>query len=63
MTFKHTLIEHDIPEEVRKWLEEEVREQDERYAKIVQEMKYYLSMNPSLYYKMLLLIMTNSAVI
>lgn len=39
MTFLNTLIEHEMPEEVRKWLEEEVKEQDERYAKIVAEMK------------------------
>lgn len=39
MTFKYTKIEHEIPAEVIAWLEEEVKEQDERYAKIVAEMK------------------------
>lgn len=39
MTFKYTKIEHEIPAEVFAWLEEEVTEQDERFAKIVAEMK------------------------
>lgn len=39
MTFLNTTIEHEMPEEVRKWLEEEVKEQDERYEKIVAEMR------------------------
>ena len=39
MTFLNTKIERELPEEVIKWLEEEIKEQDERYAKIVQEMK------------------------
>jgi hypothetical protein len=39
MTFKNTKIERELPEEVMKWLAEEVKEQDERYAKIVAEMK------------------------
>jgi len=39
MTFKNTKIERELPEEVKKWLEEEIKEQDERYAKIVAEMK------------------------
>lgn len=39
MTFKYTEIEREIPAEVIAWLEEEVKEQDERYAKIVAEMK------------------------
>ena len=28
-----------MPDEVRKWLEEEIKEQDERYEKILAEMK------------------------
>jgi alkylation response protein AidB-like acyl-CoA dehydrogenase len=39
MGFLNTKIERELPEEVRKWLEEEISEQDERYQKIVQEMK------------------------
>lgn len=39
MTFLYTKIERELPEEVIKWLKEEIKEQDERYAKIVQEMK------------------------
>ena len=39
MTFLHTKIERELPDEVRKWLEEEIKEQDERYEKIVAEMK------------------------
>ena len=39
MTFKNTKIERELPEEVKKWLEEEIKEQDERYEKIVAEMK------------------------
>jgi uncharacterized protein YacL (UPF0231 family) len=39
MTFKNTKIERELPDEVRKWLKEEIKEQDERYAKIVAEMK------------------------
>lgn len=39
MTFKSTKIERELPEEVKKWLEEEIKEQDQRYAKIVAEMK------------------------
>ncbi len=39
MTFNNTKIERELPDEVRKWLEEEIKEQDERYAKIVAEMK------------------------
>ena len=39
MGFLNTKIERELPEEVLKWLEEEIKEQDERYAKIVQEMK------------------------
>ncbi len=39
MSFINTKIERELPAEVKKWLEEEIREQDERYAKIVQEMK------------------------
>ena len=39
MSFLMTQIERELPDEVKKWLEEEIKEQDERYAKIVQEMK------------------------
>ena len=39
MGFLNTKIERELPDEVRKWLEEEIAEQDERYQKIVQEMK------------------------
>lgn len=39
MSFLMTRIERELPKEVVKWLEEEIKEQDERYAKIVQEMK------------------------
>ncbi len=39
MTFKNTRIERELPAEVRKWLDEEVKEQDERYQKIVDEMR------------------------
>ncbi|MFK7955301.1 MAG: hypothetical protein AB8B96_04340 [Lysobacterales bacterium] len=39
MTFLYTKIEREMPEEARKWLEEEIGEQDARYQKIVAEMK------------------------
>lgn len=39
MTFLNTRIERELPAEVVKWLEEEIKEQDERYQKIVAEMK------------------------
>ena len=39
MGFLNTRIERELPDEVKKWLEEEIKEQDERYAKIYQEMK------------------------
>ena len=39
MTFLNTRIEHELTDEVKKWLEEEVTEQDERYKKIVAEME------------------------
>ncbi|MGI9239118.1 MAG: hypothetical protein ACR2QZ_17090 [Woeseiaceae bacterium] len=39
MTFLNTRIERELPAEVVKWLEEEIKEQDERYQKIVEEMK------------------------
>ena len=39
MGFLNTKIERELPEEVRKWLEEEAAEQEERYQQIVQEMK------------------------
>lgn len=39
MTFLNTRIERELPAEVLKWLKEEIKEQDERYQKIVAEMK------------------------
>ena len=39
MTFLYTKIEREIPPEVKAWLEEEIKEQDERYQKIVEEMR------------------------
>ncbi|MDJ0750015.1 MAG: hypothetical protein QNJ11_11055 [Woeseiaceae bacterium] len=39
MTFLYTKIERELPEEVRKWIEEEAAEQEERYQKIVAEME------------------------
>jgi len=39
MTFLNTRIERELPAEVVKWLKEEIKEQDERYQKIVEEMK------------------------
>ena len=39
MTFRNTKIERELPDEVRKWLDEEIKEQDERYQKIVDEMR------------------------
>lgn len=39
MTFKNTKIERELPEEVKQWLAEEIQEQDERYQKIVDEMR------------------------
>jgi anion-transporting ArsA/GET3 family ATPase len=39
MGFLNTKIERELPDEVLKWLEEEIKEQDERYEKIVAEMK------------------------
>ena len=39
MPFLTDEIQHEISDEVKRWLEEEIKEQDERYAKIVAEMK------------------------
>lgn len=39
MTFMNTKIERELPEEVLAWLKEEAAEQEERYQKIVEEMK------------------------
>ena len=39
MPFLTNEIEHELTDEVKKWLEEEIKEQDERYEKIVAEMK------------------------
>ena len=33
MTFKNLFIEHDLAPEVRQWLEEEIAEQEERFAR------------------------------
>ncbi len=38
MTFKTESIEHEMSDEAKKWLEEEVAEQEERYAGIVRQM-------------------------
>ena len=38
MTFMNQYIDHEMSEEARKWLEEEIAEQEERYAKIAKEM-------------------------
>ena len=39
MTFMNTKIDREIPEEVLAWIKEEASEQEERYQKIVAEMK------------------------
>jgi len=39
MTFLHKLIEHDVPEEVKEWIRGEIEAQEERFARIDQEMK------------------------
>ena len=39
MPFLTDEIDHELSDEVKRWLDEEIREQDERYAKIVAEMK------------------------
>ncbi|MEM1091198.1 MAG: hypothetical protein AAGB27_04615 [Pseudomonadota bacterium] len=44
MTFIYTKIDRELPDEVREWLEQEGKEQEERYQKIVAEMK---ALNPS----------------
>ncbi len=44
MTFIYTKIDREIPDEVRQWLEQEGKEQEERYQKIVAEMK---ALNPT----------------
>lgn len=38
MSFKDLFIEHEVSPEVRKWIEEEVAAQEERYKKIEKEM-------------------------
>lgn len=38
MTFKNLYIEHERSEEAEAWLEEEIAEQEERFAKIAQAM-------------------------
>ncbi len=39
MSFKDTYIEYERSEEARKWLEEEIAEQQARYEKIVADME------------------------
>jgi hypothetical protein len=39
MSFKNLFIEHDVPPEVKAWVEEEAAEQETRYQKIAQEME------------------------
>ena len=39
MTFMNTVIEHDLSDEAKAWIEEEKQEQEERFAKIDAEMK------------------------
>jgi len=38
MTFMNTRIDHELSEEEKKWIEEEIAEQEERFAKIAQQM-------------------------
>ena len=38
MTFMHTRIDHELSDEEKKWIEEEIAEQEERFAKIAQQM-------------------------
>ena len=38
MSFKDTFIEHDLTDEVKAWLEQEIAEQEQRYQAIVKEM-------------------------
>ena len=39
MTFLNKFIEHDVPEEVKEWIKRETEAQEERFAKIEQQMK------------------------
>ncbi len=39
MSFKNLFIDHDVPPEVKAWIEEEAAEQEVRYQKIAQEME------------------------
>ena len=39
MTFMKTLIDHDISDETKKWIEEETAEQEVRFEKIAREME------------------------
>lgn len=39
MTFMHTKIERELPDEVVQWMKEEAAEQEKRYQQIVQAMK------------------------
>ncbi len=41
MGFKDTFIDHEVPPEVKEWIKGEIEAQEERYAKIEQEMKDY----------------------
>ena len=39
MTFKNLFIEHEVPPEVREWMEGEIAAQEARFAKIDQAMQ------------------------
>ena len=39
MSFKDTFIEHEVPQEVRDWIRGEIEAQEERFARIEQQMK------------------------
>jgi hypothetical protein len=39
MTFLNKFIEHEVPEEVKEWIQGEIDAQEERFAKIDQQMK------------------------
>ncbi len=39
MTFNNTSIKHKVSDETKKWVEEEISEQEKRYRKIEQQME------------------------
>jgi hypothetical protein len=39
MTFKNLFIDHDVADEVKQWLQEEIADQERRYTIIVKEME------------------------